>query len=104
MTRVITSVLLQETQVLDSKGEATIASTYTSWSVESMTISLVDSFSNKETSHSSSLRYTNVLLRRVSQGGVCYSQNRKAFVSRKAMQFKAEEYSDVQGFNTTFLL
>ncbi len=42
-------------------------------------------------------RYTNVLLRRVSQGGVCYSQSRKAFVSRKAMQFKAEEYSDVHG-------
>ena len=33
MTRVITSVLLQETQTLDSKGEATIASTYTSWLV-----------------------------------------------------------------------
>ena len=32
MTRVLTAVLLQETQVLDSKGESTIASTYTSWS------------------------------------------------------------------------
>ena len=42
-------------------------------------------------------RYTNVLLKRVSQGGVCYSKNRNAFVSRRAMQFKAEEYSDVQG-------
>ena len=31
MTRVLTSVLLQETQPLDSKGEATIASTYSSW-------------------------------------------------------------------------
>ena len=31
MTRVLTLVLLQETQPLDSKGEATIASTYTTW-------------------------------------------------------------------------
>ena len=31
MTRVLTAVLLQETQMLDSKGEATIASTYTTW-------------------------------------------------------------------------
>ena len=33
MTRVLTAVLLQETQLLDSKGEFTIASTYTSWCV-----------------------------------------------------------------------
>ena len=33
MTRVLTAVLLQETQPLDSKGESTIASTYTSWYV-----------------------------------------------------------------------
>ena len=31
MTRVLTTVLLQETQLLDSKGEATLASTYTTW-------------------------------------------------------------------------
>lgn len=31
MTRVLTAVLLQETQSLDSKGESTVASTYTSW-------------------------------------------------------------------------
>ena len=31
MQRVITSVLLQETQPLDSKGERTIASDYTTW-------------------------------------------------------------------------
>lgn len=43
------------------------------------------------------IRYTNVLLKRVSQGGICFSKNRKAFVSRRALQFKAEEYSDVQG-------
>jgi NCK-associated protein 1 len=71
MTRVLTSVLLQETQPLDSKGEATIASTYTTW-------------------------YNNVLLKRVSQGGICYSRSRMAFVSRRAMLFKAEEYTDVQ--------
>ena len=33
MTRVLTAVLLQETQLLDSKGEATLASSYTSWCV-----------------------------------------------------------------------
>ena len=33
MTRVLTAVLLQETQLLDSKGEATLASTYTAWCV-----------------------------------------------------------------------
>ncbi len=31
MTRVLTAVLLQETQQLDSKGESTITSIYTSW-------------------------------------------------------------------------
>lgn len=31
MTRVLTAVLLQETQPLDSKGESTIASAYTGW-------------------------------------------------------------------------
>ena len=31
MTRVLTSVLLQETQPLDSKGEVTTANTYTTW-------------------------------------------------------------------------
>ena len=44
-----------------------------------------------------SCRYSNVLLKRVSQGGICYSKNRMAFVSRRIMTFKAEEYSDVQG-------
>ena len=38
MTRVLTAVLLQETQPLDSKGESTIASTYTSWSVCACTL------------------------------------------------------------------
>ena len=33
MQRVLTSVLLQETQPLDSKGERTIASDYTTWYV-----------------------------------------------------------------------
>ncbi len=31
MTRVLTAVLLQETQQLDSKGESTVASIYASW-------------------------------------------------------------------------
>jgi len=31
MTRVLTAVLLQETQQLDSKGESTVASIYSSW-------------------------------------------------------------------------
>lgn len=31
MTRVLTAVLLQETQQLDSRGESTIASIYTAW-------------------------------------------------------------------------
>ena len=31
MTQVLTSVLLQETQPLNSKGEATITSTYATW-------------------------------------------------------------------------
>ena len=33
MQRVLTSVLLQETQPLDSKGDRTIASDYTTWYV-----------------------------------------------------------------------
>ena len=38
MTHVLTAVLLQETQPLDSKGESTIASTYASWSVCACTL------------------------------------------------------------------
>ncbi|CAI8006776.1 Nck-associated protein 1 homolog [Geodia barretti] len=72
MTRVLTAVLLQETQMLDSKGEATLASTYTAW-------------------------YTNTLLKRVAVGGVCYSVSRKCFVSKAIMPFKAEEYTDITG-------
>ena len=33
MTRVLTAVLLQETQQLDSRGESTVASIYTGWCV-----------------------------------------------------------------------
>lgn len=70
MTRVLTAVLLQETQQLDSKGESTVASIYTAW-------------------------YTNTLLKRVASGSVCYSKSRKCFVSRKSLPFKAEEYTDL---------
>lgn len=70
MTRVLTAVLLQETQLLDSKGEATLASSYTSW-------------------------YTSTLLKRVAAGGICYSVSRRCFISRTALPFKAEEYTDM---------
>jgi NCK-associated protein 1 len=75
MTRVLTAVLLQETQHLDSKGEATLASSYTSW-------------------------YTNTLLKRVAAGGICYSVSRKCFLSRTALPFKAEEYTDMNELQT----
>jgi len=71
MTRVLTAVLLQETQLLDSKGEFTIASTYTSW-------------------------YTNTLLKRVAAGGICFSKSRKCFISRSSLAFKAEEFTDME--------
>ena len=142
MTRVLTSVLLQETQALDSKGEATIASTYTHWSVlghtSHVTCCILDrcirspppplpsplplplppsrslppsttnsttssssssscSSSSSSSSSSSTSRYSQVLLKYVSLGNICYSRSRMAFVSRKALPFKAEEYSDVRG-------
>lgn len=39
--------------------------------------------------------YGDFVSKRLTQPGVCYSANRKAFISRAAMQFKAEEYSDL---------
>ena len=71
MQRVLTSVLLQETQPLDSKGERTIASDYTTW-------------------------YTTVLLKRVSEGGIQYCAARRCFMSHQTTPFKAEEYTDPQ--------
>eukprot|EP00731_Ephydatia_muelleri_P035753 Em0155g8a len=71
MQRVLTSVLLQETQPLDSKGDRTIASDYTTW-------------------------YTTVLLKRVSEGGIQYCAARRCFMSHQTTVFKAEEYTDPQ--------
>ncbi|CAG0885765.1 unnamed protein product [Darwinula stevensoni] len=72
ITRVFNSVLLQQTQMLDSHGERTIASLYSTW-------------------------YSEVLLRRVSAGHIVYSPAQKAFVSTSnegAFPFNAEEFSD----------
>jgi len=73
MTRVFNNVLLQQTQQLDSHGEKTVAVLYIQW-------------------------YSEVLLRRVSAGNICFSQNQRAFVSLNAegaIPFSAEEYSDI---------
>lgn len=43
-------------------------------------------------------RYSEVLLRRVSAGNICYSPNQRAFVSLTAdgaVPFNAEEFSDI---------
>lgn len=39
-------------------------------------------------------RYGDFVSKRLSQPGICYSANRKAFISKATMPFKAEEYSD----------
>ncbi|KAK3916021.1 Membrane-associated protein Hem [Frankliniella fusca] len=72
ITRVFNNALLQQTQQLDSHGEKTIAALYTQW-------------------------YSEVLLRRVSAGNICFSMNQRAFVSltaEGAIPFNAEEFSD----------
>ncbi|KAJ8688113.1 hypothetical protein QAD02_023908 [Eretmocerus hayati] len=73
ITRVFNNALLQQTQALDSHGEKTIAALYTQW-------------------------YSEVLLRRVSAGNICYSPNQRSFVSLSvegSIPFNAEEFSDV---------
>uniref|UniRef100_A0A0A9YNG5 Membrane-associated protein Hem n=5 Tax=Lygus hesperus TaxID=30085 RepID=A0A0A9YNG5_LYGHE len=73
ITRVFNNALLQQTQQLDSHGEKTVAALYTQW-------------------------YSDVLLRRVSAGSICFSMNQKAFVSltaEGAIPFNAEEFSDM---------
>lgn len=73
ITRVFNNCLLQQTQAMDSHGEKTMASLYTQW-------------------------YSEILLRRVSAGNICFSMNQKAFVSltpEAAIPFNAEEYSDI---------
>uniref|UniRef100_A0A6V7HS69 Membrane-associated protein Hem n=1 Tax=Bracon brevicornis TaxID=1563983 RepID=A0A6V7HS69_9HYME len=73
ITRVFNNALLQQTQALDSHGDKTIAALYTQW-------------------------YSEVLLRRVSAGNICYSPNQRAFVSLSvegAIPFNAEEFSDI---------
>lgn len=72
MTRIFNNVLLQQTQQTDSQGEPTIASNYTQW-------------------------YSDILLRRVSAGHVCFSSTLKSFVSltaEGAIPFNAEEFTD----------
>lgn len=73
MTRVFNNALLQQTQRMDSHGEKTVAALYIQW-------------------------YSEVLLRRVSAGNICFSLNQRAFVSltaEGAIPFNAEEFSDV---------
>ncbi|KAJ9579111.1 hypothetical protein L9F63_024780, partial [Diploptera punctata] len=73
ITRVFNNALLQQTQSMDSHGEKTVASLYTQW-------------------------YSEVLLRRVSAGNICFSNNQRAFVSltaEGAIPFNAEEFSDI---------
>ncbi|CAB0009496.1 unnamed protein product [Nesidiocoris tenuis] len=73
ITRVFNNALLQQTQQMDSHGEKTVAALYTQW-------------------------YSDVLLRRVSAGSICFSKNQKAFVSltaEGAIPFNAEEFSDM---------
>jgi NCK-associated protein 1 len=73
ITRVFNNALLQQTQALDSHGEKTIAALYTQW-------------------------YSEVLLRRVSAGNICYSPNQRSFVSLSvegSIPFNAEEFSDI---------
>lgn len=73
ITRVFNNALLQQTQSVDSHGEKTITSLYTTW-------------------------YSEILLRRVSAGNICFSMNQKAFVSLTAegtIPFNAEEFSDL---------
>jgi len=72
ITRIFNNVLLQQTQQTDSNGEPTIASAYTQW-------------------------YSDIFLRRVSAGHICFSPSLKAFVSLTtdgAVPFNAEEFSD----------
>ncbi|KAF4526918.1 hypothetical protein B566_EDAN008361 [Ephemera danica] len=73
ITRVFNNALLQQTQQMDSHGEKTVAALYTQW-------------------------YSEVLLRRVSAGNICFSNNQRAFVSltaEGAIPFNAEEFSDI---------
>ncbi|XP_018322242.1 membrane-associated protein Hem [Agrilus planipennis] len=73
ITRVFNNCLLQQTQALDSHGEKTIAAHYTQW-------------------------YSEVLLRRVSAGNICFSMNQRSFVSLTAegtLPFNPEEFSDI---------
>ncbi|XP_065349568.1 membrane-associated protein Hem [Cloeon dipterum] len=73
ITRMFNTCLLQQTQPLDSHGEKTIAALYTQW-------------------------YSEVLLRRVSGGNICFSNNQRSFVSLTAegtIPFNAEEFSDI---------
>lgn len=73
ITRVFNNALLQQTQNVDSHGDKTVAALYTQW-------------------------YSEVLLRRVSSGNICFSMNQRAFVSltaEGAIPFNAEEFSDI---------
>lgn len=73
ITRVFNNALLQQTQQVDSHGEKTVAALYTQW-------------------------YSEVLLRRVSAGNICFSLNQRAFISltaEGAIPFNAEEFSDI---------
>ena len=95
ITRIFNNVLLQQTQQTDSNGEPTIASAYTQWQ------DLLSSICQASSSHPSTCifvcRYSDILLRRVSAGHICFSSTLKSFVSltaEGAIPFNAEEFSD----------
>uniref|UniRef100_A0A8C9T113 NCK associated protein 1 like n=1 Tax=Scleropages formosus TaxID=113540 RepID=A0A8C9T113_SCLFO len=77
VTRLVKSVLLQQTQPLDSQGDQTITTLYTSWYLEG-------------------------LLRQASSALIIHCPTMHCFVNQpneNETRFKAEEYSDVSGEN-----
>ena len=101
MTRIFNNVLLQQTQQTDSNGEPTIGKELC---LRKLVPVQFFNFTKKmiiywffSTASMYTQWYSDILLRRVSAGHICFSSTLKSFVSltaEGAIPFNAEEFSD----------
>ncbi|TRY86597.1 hypothetical protein DNTS_018583 [Danionella cerebrum] len=101
LSRLVKSVLLQQTQPLDSHGAQTITTLYTNWCVWVTVLPPLMWFSYElDLSGSGLCRFLEVLLRQASSALILHSPLTQSFVNQiteNQQSFQAEEFSDISG-------
>lgn len=115
VSRLVKTVLLQQTQPVDSRGATTITTLYTNWCVEVQAVIYIESYREKTCidtsprtfSHSFfvfflflHVRYLESLLRQASSSLIVHCPSMHCFINQLSENepvFKAEEFSDISG-------